>query len=148
MQIQKSKPLRKCNFCGIEANSKEELSLFTLNNECKYGRTNICHQCWREQYGKKWELINNPKHVLFGKKWFCPSDNPRINICSKCGKKYPEELKSQTHIHHESYDSHNPLDNTVELCHSCHTTLHQLQRWKRYRDMKELLKKEEEKDVA
>jgi len=51
-------------------------------------------------------------------------ENPRSNVCSKCGKKYPEDLKQQTHIHHIKYDSKNPLAHTIELCGSCHGIAH------------------------
>lgn len=50
--------------------------------------------------------------------------NPRSNICSKCGKKYPDELTRQTCMHHEQYDESDPLAHTIELCHSCHGKLH------------------------
>jgi hypothetical protein len=46
--------------------------------------------------------------------------NPRTGFCSKCGK------IGQTHLHHTNYDSNNPLDNTIELCVSCHSK----QSWK------------------
>lgn len=48
-------------------------------------------------------------------------------------KRYPEKVKQlkknayelgKTHLHHTKYDANNPLANTVELCISCHTTLH------------------------
>ena len=51
-------------------------------------------------------------------------ENPRTNVCSKCGKKYPDKLKEQTSMHHQEYDPKNPLANTVELCRSCHLSHH------------------------
>jgi len=57
------------------------------------------------------------------KKIFYPA-NPRINVCSNCSKRYPEDLKSQTVIHHTHYNSLDPLEDTIELCKRCHGKLH------------------------
>lgn len=48
----------------------------------------------------------------------------RKNICSKCGKKYPQDLTMQTHLHHEEYDEGDPRAHIIELCSGCHTRLH------------------------
>lgn len=37
--------LRKCNTCGIEATTVEELILFVPNKQCKHNRTNQCQKC-------------------------------------------------------------------------------------------------------
>ena len=56
--------------------------------------------------------------------------NPRKGICSRCNKKIgdiyidkngKERTIERTHIHHLEYNDNNVLENTVELCHSCHT---------------------------
>ena len=51
--------LRKCNTCGLEAHTQEDLELFTKNKTCLYGRTrecNVCHNKRKNRYRK-----NNPK---------------------------------------------------------------------------------------
>lgn len=62
--------------------------------------------------------------VLFKDKRILLKENPRTNICSECGRQYPEDLKHQTVMHHEHYDSDDPLEDTIELCKSCHGKLH------------------------
>ena len=52
-------PLRKCNTCGLEAHTEEDLELFTKNKTCLYGRAcecNVCHNKRKNIYRK-----NNPK---------------------------------------------------------------------------------------
>lgn len=51
--------------------------------------------------------------------------NPRIGVCSKCGKRNGLDIK-RTHIHHIQYDENNPLAYTIELCTSCHAKEHGL----------------------
>ena len=43
--------------------------------------------------------------------------NPRKGFCSQCYR------VGKTHLHHTKYDDDNPLDNTIELCDSCHGTI-------------------------
>jgi len=44
---------------------------------------------------------------------------PRIGICSKCGKN-----DERTALHHMSYDDEDPLKNTIEVCVGCHNKIH------------------------
>lgn len=37
--------LRKCSVCGLEAKSENDLDLFTLDKNSKYGRSNCCKEC-------------------------------------------------------------------------------------------------------
>ena len=100
---------------------------------------------WRErnpEYMKKW-IKKNPEYMkewckknpnywadklknqfMFKGKSIYPDKNPRLNVCSECGKTYPEDLTRQTDIHHVIYDVNNPLSFTIELCQSCHMKLH------------------------
>jgi DNA-directed RNA polymerase subunit RPC12/RpoP len=138
-------PLRKCIRCGIEANTKEELELFSKSKTARYSRRNICKECnaarYRQgnEYGAKthertiknrakhaayMREYNNPKLMRFKREQIVLKKNPRTNVCSKCGRRYPEELPKQTAIHHDHYDPENPTANTRELCNSCHSKLH------------------------
>lgn len=137
--------LRKCTQCGLEAKTKDDLELFRKNPNYPFGRANICKQCvnkklrkggeWCESQARsqrKWHPIynplHNPKKIRFSGKRILLRENPRTNICSQCGRRFPEELKRQTNVHHIRYDSKNPLDFTVELCNSCHAKLHHVLR--------------------
>jgi hypothetical protein len=48
----------------------------------------------------------------------------RKNICSLCGKKYPDDLKLRTNLHHVTYNDEKPLEGVIEVCNSCHAKLH------------------------
>lgn len=78
---------------------------------------------YREKHRKKIHQ-KDQKKILFRDKRVYFLENPRKNICSECGQRYPEELKHQTVMHHENYNSDDPLENTIELCKSCHGKLH------------------------
>jgi hypothetical protein len=142
-------PLRKCNKCGLEAHTIDDLKKFAKEKSSKYERKNICHKCnkklhppkieTRQKWNRKYYLTHkqkcsqidknrNSRSFTFLGKQVTLSDNPRTNICSKCGRNYPKDLKKQTHLHHLEYDKNNKLDNTIELCTGCHLTLHRLQK--------------------
>lgn len=79
----------------------------------------------------KWRLKNREiiaekdrTKILFKSKRDRRQENPRKGVCSECGRQYPEELKHQTVMHHEHYNSEDPLKDTTELCKSCHGKLH------------------------
>lgn len=65
------------------------------------------------------KLKSNPRYsknrIQFKEKSILLKKNPRIGICSKCGK------KGLTQLHHEKYDKFNPLNHTIEVCPRCHT---------------------------
>ena len=121
--------LRKCKVCGKEAHDEEDLKLFRVGQKNKYNRRNICKKCYnasprtkvmRDESNRK----TNPKHFYFKDHNILPKNNPRTNICSNCLRRYPQELKKQTFIHHEEYINDDPLAHTIELCNSCHSRLH------------------------
>ena len=58
-------------------------------------------------------------------------EDTRLGVCVICGKHYPGELKHPTTIHHMEYIEGQPLAETIELCTSCHMSLH-----RRARDVK------------
>lgn len=129
--------LRKCYVCGKEANSQDDLKLFSGGKHHKYGRKNICNSCnnERRRKGNMWDQsklkstkINaktqNKQRMFFNGRRIHLVYNPRTNVCSNCGKGYPKELSRQTYVHHVRYDGETPLEHTIELCASCHVKHH------------------------
>ena len=135
--------LRKCQYCGLEAYTEEDLEKFTKAKKYKYGRRNICKSCFaglirkggkyhegHVRASKNWIDKNKERHKESMKrritmkkengdfKRIFLDEKPRIGTCSECG------AIGETHIHHDEYDSKNPLANTRELCKSCHTSYH------------------------
>ena len=60
----------------------------------------------------------NKRKIKFKGKSMILDHEPRIGICSNCGK------EGQTNLHHTKYDSNNPLKHTRELCVGCHRLVH------------------------
>lgn len=134
--------LRKCYVCGLEANKESELELFAQGTKYhKHGRQNICNECRRKRRrkGGMWDVtklesrklradIHNKKMINFKGKKIYLGFNPRTNVCSVCGKKYPDDLDKQTFLHHTEYDESDPLAHTVEVCGGCHSRYHTLRR--------------------
>ena len=81
---------------------------------------NVSIQERRRQY----HAISNPNRIYFQGKRLQLNENPRTNVCSQCGKSYPEDLSEQTILHHTKYDPDNPLENTIEVCRGCHRKFH------------------------
>jgi hypothetical protein len=131
--MQKLETLRKCRVCGLEAFSTEDLKKFRKASRSLHGHNNLCKVCQgltENKGGKYWPLRirelerRKTRRIMFKGIPLTLQANPRTNICSKCGRKYPEDLKRQTVMHHEVYDKLNPLSGTLELCVSCHMKLH------------------------
>lgn len=96
---------------------------------------------YSKEHGKKWRLENlehvkayekerGLRTIRFKGKPIRYQENPRTNICQLCKRKYPEELKRQTCIHHVIYNEEDPLAWTLELCVSCHMKIHNTNRKK------------------
>jgi len=143
--------LRRCRLCGLEAKTIEDLTLFKKSIDGRYGRQNLCRECynverrkggrffdkvtenrkrWRTENPERYKEITrlgnqkrNPRRIGFESKRILLDENPRTNVCSMCGRKYPEELDEQTHMHHNSYDKSDPLADTRELCRECHAKI-------------------------
>ena len=129
--------LRKCTLCGLEGNNESELELFVKDKRSRHGRQNRCKACSYSlsrkggkyfahisEYKKRRQEIINKRRIRFKDRRINFPFEVRSNVCSKCGKKYPEELTDRTHLHHEKYDEAHPLNHTIELCKSCHHKLH------------------------
>lgn len=54
---EKSKYLRKCRVCGLEAHSTEDLEYFLSDSTANYNKANLCIQCYRK---KDKEYRDNP----------------------------------------------------------------------------------------
>ena len=72
---------------------------------------------------------NKSRRFEFLGKTLLAESNPRINVCSNCGRVVGDEIK-RTNIHHKLYDTQNPLAHTVELCVGCHRKAHTKERLK------------------
>ena len=143
------KTLRICRVCGLKAHSEPELEMFSKHPNGRYGRENRCKKCtakrMKENRNKNLEKYRetarrhrlkhrdrlnakqreeHKKRMTFKGERIQLKKNPRKNICSVCGKKYPDDLKTQTCVHHLKYDESDPLAHTVEMCSSCHMKLH------------------------
>lgn len=80
----------------------------------------LCMLCFNRYINNpKWNPIhnrrNNKRRFYFLGKVIFHETNPRIGICSECGR-----TNCKTDLHHDEYDPNNPLSHTRELCSSCH----------------------------
>jgi hypothetical protein len=125
--------LRHCSFCGANAITEEDLENFVKGFDRKHGRKNVCKACANKMLRKggtyhpskkRWHKQHNPKRIRFKTRQISLPKNVRTNTCSSCGQRFPDEMKKQTHMHHDVYDAEDPLIGTKELCGSCHTKLH------------------------
>ena len=104
---------RKCYACGSKTTLVDKTGRrhWRLNHD-EHDNV-LCHKC------KMRYIVNPNRRVQVWQYWkgkeIPVKYNPRTGFCSKCGK------TGQTQLHHTSYKSDNPLDNTVELCISCHS---------------------------
>lgn len=67
-------PLRKCNYCGLEAHTEEELNLFKATLHGKHHRANLCKKCWNERWGRPYNRVHNPLNRTVQQKW--AKENP------------------------------------------------------------------------
>lgn len=78
----------------------------------------------------KWNTINNsintPRMISFKGKRIVLKEKPRTGYCEQCSNNIFDETCKRTSMHHFIYDENDPLKNTIELCNSCHQTLHLL----------------------
>jgi len=71
-------------------------------------------------YVKRWNDFTNVRKIKFKNQSILLKENPRIGVCNYCRKSIGNGDIERTHMHHEQYDSENPLAHTIELCASCH----------------------------
>lgn len=83
---------------------------------------------------KRWNDISyqkmRHKGIRFKLKCIHLKHNPRTGVCQRCRKKIGDEyinwygkvnIIKKTDMHHIEYHEDNPLEDTIELCMSCHS---------------------------
>lgn len=128
--------LRKCRVCGLEAGSLEDLYKFHKSRKQPHGYDNLCKSCQNTSFREGGRYANLKKNnnakrpyetlICFKEKQILLKKNPRTNVCSICNRKYPDDLKQQTSMHHVEYHPTTPLQDTIEICASCHAKIHHL----------------------
>lgn len=101
--------LRKCNTCGLEAHTEEDLELFSKNKSCMYGRAPECYTCHNKR--KNTYRKNNPEAYR------------ESNMKSLCKNTYK--------ITFEEYNERMSTSDCCEICESkdnlgydhCHDTM-------------------------
>lgn len=86
-----------------------------------------CVARWHAEHPERIRQIKRKyqvRRIAFKNQRIALDENPRTNVCSNCGRKYPDELDEQTCFHHDEYDKSDVSANTRELCRSCHNSLH------------------------
>lgn len=80
-------------------------------------------------YTKMHNDKNHPRRIQFKDRRLMLKENPRIGFCNLCKKFIGDEYVNFrgeiakikiTHMHHMNYNEDNPLQDTIELCASCH----------------------------
>lgn len=112
--------LKYCNmhYTRLKRYGTLERTKHGINIGCKFNKCISRHYglgCCKKHY---FSIVNkryNKNRILFQGKSILLKNNPRKNVCSKCGN------KGYTHMHHTKYDFNNILKHTKELCPSCHT---------------------------
>jgi hypothetical protein len=91
--------LRKCRICGIEAKTDNELKIFILQKNSRYGRENICRKC-KTNYQLIWEKknINKQNHNKNRRKIRTVIISLYGGKCNCCGEKTFDFLTID-HIH-------------------------------------------------
>lgn len=121
--------MRVCYACGMTITSCWYLNHDESNNV-------ICARCYqqiiyRPNHKHQTQLYNNKRNPINaqmrlnykGKRLFL-GINPRTGICTICKKSIHKGEIKRTNLHHLKYDDYNPLNNTIELCPSCHKIEH------------------------
>ncbi len=104
--------LRKCNGCGLEAHTKEELELFAPDVTQPHGRKNKCHSCRKKQRRANGLMSNygitvEEYDILLDK---------QNNTCQICGTDTPGH-RGRFHVDH----NHSTGEVRGLLCHACNT---------------------------
>jgi len=103
---------RRCSDCNSVKTSLTKLGFPKWYFIKKDKSKPICAKCYDKLY--------NIKHIRFKDKRLLLEANPRIGVCSNCGKSIAKGEIKKTDMHHEKYDPKNPEAHTRELCVGCH----------------------------
>lgn len=95
LELNGNKPLRKCTFCGLEANCEEDLGLFVKNQSSKHGRMNACTVCFNKNQSnanlsKNYNISPQDYNVML------MQQNHRCKICER----HESEFKKKLHVDH------------------------------------------------
>jgi len=82
-------------------------------------------KAWMREYNKLSHAKSHPRRLNYKGKLVYLDKNPRRGVCQQCGAVKGNDCK-RTNIHHLEYDEKNVLNNTIELCVSCHAKAHGL----------------------
>ena len=114
--------LRKCTYCGLEANTIEELKEFKIDERSNYGRQNVCYKCSNQQFSTPWFQEHGRK-----RKTNNYDEDPVKYHCRIAAKKYPLKSKCEKCGSTEKLERHHPDHSKPEefqtLCHKCHNAL-------------------------
>lgn len=113
--------LRKCNDCGLEAHTEEELTRFLPDKQSKYGRRNLCGTCGGKRANsnpkaKDWKTNHQTK-----KRYGCDVETYEARMatsdcCEVCGS---EEQLCYDHCH-------DTMKFRGVLCRACNRSIGQL----------------------
>ena len=110
---------RVCYSCGINTSFDGKTEHWYRNHPTSLY---LCKKCFHNYvYNPIVNPINRNKTICFKGRDIVLKQPPRKHICSWCDK------QGTTVIHHIQYHEEDPLEDTVEICVSCHIKEH----WKR-----------------
>ena len=119
---------RKClyfNVCGrsevYTGRWKEHWHPYQDGYICKYHYSKLVGNKKRTiEQSRRYNLNWNKNKVKFLDKQICVTKNPRTGYCSWCPNNIHNGSCKRTNLHHIEYNDKNILENTIEICASCH----------------------------
>jgi hypothetical protein len=114
--------IRKCRFCGLEANTIEELGEFKTQKRSAYGRMNICTNCFNKNFVVPW----NKNHRKKARKNNYDNDPVKYH-CRIAAQRLPKKDKCEQCSSTQKLERHHPDHSKptefITLCHKCHNKL-------------------------
>lgn len=107
---------RVCIFCKKN---------WTHDSWYNYENQPVCQICYYREihyskYGKERDAKRHPRRVTFKGKRIYSKEKPRTGYCSHCPNNIFDKSCRRTSMHHLKYNEKDVLENTIELCNSCH----------------------------
>ncbi len=118
--------LRKCKHCGIEAIIKEDLKLFRTSTASKYGKCNLCKECYSNKQ-KVRRNIHKYKAIIYlgGSCDHCDVEATKENIAIFDFHHLDKHKKDFEVSAKNTFDSvKEELDKCQLLCSNCHRIVH------------------------
>lgn len=120
--------LRKCRFCGVEANNENDLQLFKLDKNYPHGRQNVCKKCDAEDRRKHYyDIKEKLKPIKRQRDLISNSPKPlRCYFCKENIIKLFGEFSGDHLVFHSVDGDHNNWEpiNKVPAHSSCHISYH------------------------